>query len=50
MLLRVNESLASKPAKVWPDKVRGKPLQKAKEHGLYLGLNDYAWVDLLGAC
>ena len=31
----------------WPERVRGKPLDKARAHGLFLGLNDYAWLDML---
>jgi hypothetical protein len=31
-----------------PERVRQKPLEKARAHGLYLGLDDYGWIDLLG--
>ena len=31
-----------------PSRVRDKPLKKAKQHGLFLGLDEYAWLDLLG--
>ena len=48
MILRVNEKLKPTPTSAWPDRVRGKPLQKARSHGLFLGLSEYAWVDMLG--
>ena len=50
MLMRANGRLAKLPTASWSDKVRGKPLQKAREHGLYLGVSgDYAWLDTLGS-
>ena len=50
LIMRANEGLGKRPAKAWGERARGKPLQKAKQHGLYLGLSgDYAWLDTLGA-
>ena len=48
MLLRVNDRLRGRPYGQWPSRVRDKPLKKAKQHGLFLGLDEYAWLDLLG--
>ena len=47
MILRVNEQLKVRPSASWPERSRGKPLEKAKGHGCFLGLDDYAWIDLL---
>ena len=47
MLMRVNEELKAKPSGDWAERVQGKALEKARDHGLFLGLNDYAWVDML---
>ena len=46
-IMRVNSALRSRPASAWPERVRGKPLDKATSRGLYLGLDEYAWLDLL---
>ena len=48
MLMRVNEQLRVQPTSSWPDRVRGKPLQKARQHGLFFGLSDFGWLDMLG--
>ena len=50
MISRVNERLRARPAAAWPLRVRGKPLEKARAHGLFLGLDDFAWVEMLGSC
>ena len=49
MVTRVNEALKARPASAWPDRLRGKPLQKAKAHGCFLGLAEYSWLNMLGA-
>ena len=46
---RVNEALKARPAGAWPERLRGKPMQKAKAHGCFLGLAEYSWLDMLGA-
>ena len=48
LITKVNGKLSAKPAGFWPERVRAKPLQKAKQHGLFLGLNDCAWIEMLG--
>lgn len=47
MLRRVNEQLRRRPRGAWPERL-SKALDKAALHGLYLGLDDYAWLDMLG--
>jgi len=47
MLLRANERLRRRPRGAWPERV-SKALEKATLQGLYLGLDDYAWLDMLG--
>jgi hypothetical protein len=42
-IMRVNEQLRGKPKRAWPQRLHG-ALEKARAHGLYLGL-DYAWLD-----
>lgn len=44
--LQVNQRLAAQPSAQWPERLR-KPLEKASAHGLFLGLDDYAWLDWL---
>lgn len=46
---RVNEALKARPISTWPERLRGKPMQKAKAHGCFLGLAEYSWLDMLGA-
>lgn len=43
---QVNQRLAARPLTQWPERLR-KPLEKATAHGLFLGLDDYAWLDWL---
>ena len=47
-LLRANDQLKAMPAAQWAERFRGKPLQKARAHELFLGLGDYGWLDSLG--
>ena len=47
LLLRVNAGLARKPKSAWPAKA-GAAFDKAKQHGLYLGLDGgYGWLEAL---
>lgn len=50
MIMRVNEALKARLTSSWPERLRGKgkALEKAKAQGLFLGLDNYAWLDLLG--
>ncbi len=46
MILAVNEKLKERPPGSWPDRLT-KAVEKARRYGFYLGLNDFAWLDLL---
>ena len=49
MVLRVNEQLKSRADSSWPDRLRAKPLEKAKANDCFLGLSEYTWLDMLGS-
>lgn len=42
----VNQRLQARPAAQWPERL-SKPLEKARAHGFFLGLEDYAWLGWL---
>ena len=44
-LLRANERLARRPGSSWPERL-AKAVEKARRHGLFLGLDD-GWLDML---
>ena len=46
MLQQINGHLAARPRSDWPPRLH-KPLEKAQHHSFWLGLDDYAWLDLL---
>ena len=45
-ILAANEKLKERPPGSWPDRIT-KAVEKARRYGFYLGLNDFAWLDLL---
>ena len=43
---QANKQLGTRPKSRWPAKVQ-RALDKANQYSCYLGLDDYAWLDLL---
>ena len=48
MIMNVNDRLKARPTGAWAERVRGKPLEKARAHEFFLGLDEYAWLEMLG--
>ena len=50
MVMRANEGLKARSRSSWPERVRGKVLDKARATGCFLGLAGYeAWIDSIGS-
>ena len=43
-MLRANDRLRGHPPTAWPERMQ-KPLEKALVHGLFLGLDDFEWLE-----